>query len=226
MVTPEIISYWEERASKVVNPLLKMRYTGLVLDFKKRITGEQPDYKTIKLANVEAIIDVVEGDYADHVFIALELAERALKLALGFKNEELVQRVVKMYYDVHNRSGKEQCWWHIFHALINYPDVFAHYKEEIVNENLVRLSEIEQKALQEGGKTDRYVHDMVSQVEILCEYYHSIGEDEKIEGMLDRLLTAIKLPIPVRGGLWGRGNRIIKKDIIERPRIIKFVKGE
>ena len=61
LIIPETISYWEQRASIVVNPLLKMRYTGLVLDFKKRITGKQPDYKKIKVANVEAIIEVVEG---------------------------------------------------------------------------------------------------------------------------------------------------------------------
>ena len=204
-VTPEIISYWEERAANAVNPLLKMRYTGLVLDFKKRVTGKQPDYKTIKLANVEAIIEVVEGDYADHEYIALEYADRALKLASGFKNKELLKRVVKTYYDAHNRFGKEKWWRHIFHAMINYPNAFAQYKDEIVNENLERLNSIEQKALQEGGRTDKFAHDMVSQVEILCEYYHSIGEDEKIEGLLDRLLTVIKLPIPVRGGMWGHG---------------------
>lgn len=51
LITPEIITYWEQRSTQVVNPLLKMRYTGLVLDFKKLVTGKQPDYKTIKLAS-------------------------------------------------------------------------------------------------------------------------------------------------------------------------------
>ena len=41
-------------------------------------------------------------------------------------------------------------------------------------------------------------------MDLLCEYYHSIGEDDKIEGLLDRLLTAMTLPIPVRGGMWGQ----------------------
>lgn len=34
-ITPEIIAYWEQRAATVNNPLLKTRYTGLVLDFKR-----------------------------------------------------------------------------------------------------------------------------------------------------------------------------------------------
>ena len=204
-VTPEIISYWEKRAVEVTNPLLKMRYTGIVLDFKKRITGEQPDYKTIKLANVEALIAVIEGDYAEHEFVAMEYADRALTLALGYKNEELVKRVVKTYYDAHMRFGKQRMWRHIFHALIKHRNAFAIYEEEIVCENLTRLSILEQKALAEGEKTDAYVHGMASQVDILCEYYHSIGEDDKIEGLLDRLTEAIKLPIKVRGAMWGHG---------------------
>lgn len=205
LVSPEIISYWEKRAGEVVNPLLKMRYTGLVLDFKKRVTGKQPDYKTIKLANIEAIIEVVEGDYAEHDFVTLEYADRALKLANGFKNEAMVKRVAKAYYDAHHRLSGKGMWRHIFHALINYPKAFEEYREEIVNENLARLSSIEQKALEEGRKTDKYVHELVSQVEILCEYYHAIGEDAKIEELLDRLTAAIRLPMPVRGGMWGHG---------------------
>ncbi len=203
-VTPEIIEYWEHRAAEVVNPLLKMRYTGLVLDFKKRITGNQPDYKTIKLANVEAILDVVEGDYAQHDMIALDYTDRALKLAVNFNNKDLIGRVVNTYYDAHKRFGEKKYWGHIFHALINYRKHFAQYEEEIVSENLERLNAIEQKALEEGNKTDSFAHEMASQVDILCEYYHSIGEDEKIDGLLDRLLVAIKLPISVRGAMWGQ----------------------
>jgi len=204
-VTPDIISYWEKRAVEVTNPLLKMRYTGIVLDFKKRITGEQPDFKTIKLANVEALIAVIEGDYAEHEYVAMEYADRALTLALGYKNEELVKRVAKTYYDAHKRFGKQRMWGHLFHALIKHRKAFAQYEEEIVCENLTRLSILEQKALEEGEKTDMFAHGMASQIDILCEYYHSIGEDAKIEGLLDRLSEAIKLPIKVRGAMWGHG---------------------
>lgn len=204
-ITPEIIAYWEQRATQVVNPLLKMRYTGLVLDFKKRITGKHPDYKTIKLANVESIIEVVDGDYEEHEFVAMELADRALMLAQSFKNEELVQRVVKTYYDAHHRFGKKKMWRHIFHALIKNHSAFAQYEEELVGENQERLDVYEQKALAKGEKTDTYAHEMASQVDILCEYYHAIGEDDKIEGLLDRLHIAMTIPVAVRGALWGHG---------------------
>lgn len=204
-ITPEIIAYWEERASEVTNPLLKMRYTGLVLDFQKRITGKQPDYNTIKMANVEAIIEVVDGDYAEHEFVAMEFADRALTLALSYRDNELIQRVARVYYDAHQRFGKERMWRHIFRALINHRNALSQYEDVIVDENLNRLSTLEQEALAKGDKTDTYAHEMASQVDILCDYYHSIGKDDKIEELLDRLLIAIKMPIVVRGAMWGHG---------------------
>lgn len=206
-VTPEIISYWETRAATVVNPLLKMRYTGLVLDFKKRITGKQPDYKTIKQANIEAIIAVIEGDYADDLTI-LYYAERALNLAAGFRKADLVQRVAKAFFEAHKRmaatDSKPGLWCKILQSLIKYPKAFEPYKEEIIQENIERFIRLEIKALEEGGRTDNYTHILSDQVDILCEYYHAFGEDEKIEGLLDRLLVALKKPIPVRGGMWGQ----------------------
>lgn len=204
-VTSDIIAYWEKRASVVTNPLLKMRYTGLVLDLKKRVTGEEPDYRTIKKANLEAIIEVVEGDYPEHEYVAMEYADRALSLALSYRNEALVRRVARVYFDAHQRFGKERMWRHIFRALINHRNALAQFEEEIVDENLERLNRFEKKALSEGEKTDEYAHEMASQVDILCDYYHSIGEDDKIEGLLDRLLTAIRKPIVVRGAMWGHG---------------------
>lgn len=207
-LSPEIVSYWEKRAVTVCNPLLKMRYTGLVLDYKKRVVGVDPDYKNIKLANVEAIIDVVSGDYCKNQLTTLDYAARALKLANGFRNDHLKQTVAKAFYEAHKRiavdDSKAGLWGAIMHSLIRYRKAFAPYEVEIVNENLDRLKRIEALALAEGDKTDSHAHTMEQQVDILCEYYHSIGEDERIEGFLDRLFVAMKRSIPARGGMWGQ----------------------
>ena len=58
-VTEEMIAYWEKRAVNVKNPLLKMRYTGLVLEFKKILFNKEPDYKSIKLAHIQSLLDGV-----------------------------------------------------------------------------------------------------------------------------------------------------------------------
>lgn len=207
-ITPEILSYWEQRATSVVNPLLKTRYTGLVLEFKKRVTGQNPDYKSIKIAHVEAIIDVVNGDYCKRELDTLAYVAHALKLANSFKNDNLRTSVVKAFYEAHKRMAAEDShaglWSKMVQSLIRYRKAFADYEGAIIQENIERLNRLEALALKEGGTTDSHAHTMAQQVEILCLYYHSIGEDDKIEELLDRLLEAMRAAIPARGGIWGQ----------------------
>lgn len=59
-ITTKTIEYWEHRASIVVNPMLKMWYTGLVLDFKESVTGIKPDFTSIRKANIFATLEVAE----------------------------------------------------------------------------------------------------------------------------------------------------------------------
>jgi hypothetical protein len=148
-ITPEIIAYWEQRAATVINPLLKTRYTGLVLDFKKRITGNNPDYKTIKLAHVEALIEVVAGDYCKHSLITLDYALRALQLANGFRKEDLKQRVVQAFYETHKRIDAKDSsaglWGRIVKALIKYRKAFAAYEEDIIQEDNLKIVDFTEK---------------------------------------------------------------------------------
>ena len=208
-ITPEIIEYWENRAQVVKNPLLKMRYTGLVFVFKKKLFNVEPDYCSIKLAHVNALFEVVDGDYCHHKSIALNYAERALTLSIGFHNRELQDKSVDVYYNAHKRYSLNDMppgiWGRIMQCLINHRPYFAKYENEILNEQIDRYERLRGQALSEGLNTDRYVHILSDQVDLLAEYYHSIGQTEKVEALLDTLLAAIKMSVNARGGLWGQG---------------------
>ena len=186
-----------------------MRYTGLVMELKKRVTNEEPDYKTIKLANVQALITVVENDYCEYATTTLDYVERALFLAIGFRNKDLQKQAVKAFYDAHKRLSKDDLspgiWGRIFQSLIKYRKAFSEYEEELLQEQLDRFKRLKNLAITEGGKTDRYVHVLSDQVYLLADYYHAIGSIEKAEPFFEVLLKAIKASIPVRGGLWGQG---------------------
>ena len=204
-ITLEILTYWERRANLVKNPLLKMRYTGLVFVFKKKLFNLEPDYPSIKLAHINALFEVVNGDYCHHKSISLGYAERALVLSIGFNNRELQSKSVEVYYQAHKRYSIEDLhpgvWGQIFHSLIKCRACFAKYENEIVNEQLERYERLKELALSEGSKTDRYVHVLTDQVDLLAEYYHSVGANEKVEPLLETLLAAIKLSVNARGGL-------------------------
>lgn len=208
-VTEDMIVYWERRAGEVKNPLLKMRYTGLVLEFKKKLFNKEPDYKSIKLAHIYAILSVVEGDYCQYGTMTFNYAERALFLSIGFRSKELQECAVKAYYGVHQRlSGNDMLpgvWGRIFLSLIKHRDYFQAYEKVLLDEQLARFERLKKLSLEEGNKTDHYSHVLSDQVDLLADYYHLIGEVEKIEPLLDTMLAAIKASIPVRGGMWGQG---------------------
>lgn len=208
-VTGGMIDYWEQRAIEVENPLLKVRYTGLVWDFKKKLFNKDPDYKTIKLAHISALIDVVEGDYCKYETTAFDYAERALNLAIGFRNSELQQKVVKAYYESHKRHSLNDLhpgvWGRIFQSLIKHRECFAEYEKYLLAEQIARYERLKKQAMEDGGKTDRYAHVFSEQVELLADYYHLLGESDKIEPLLDSMLESIKVSTGFRGGMWGQG---------------------
>lgn len=208
-VTEEMIAYWEERAVTVRNPLLKMRYTGLVLEFKKKLFNKEPDYMSIKLAHIQSLLDVVEGDFCQYEIISFDYAERALNLAIGFRNHNLQERAVKVYYEAHHRhSGNDLhpgVWGRIFQSLIKHRDYFRKYEKDLLDEQLSRYDRLKKLSLEKGDKTDQYSHVLSEQIDLLTDYYHLIGEKEKIEPLLDTMFDAIKTSIPVRGGMWGQG---------------------
>lgn len=208
-VTEEMIAYWEERGIMAHNPLLRMRYTGLVLEFKKRLFNKEPDYKNIKLAHIQALLDVVDGDYCQFETMTFDYAERALCLSIGFRNIELQERAVKSYYDAHQRhSGNDMLpgiWGRIFQSLIKHRDYFKKYEKNIFDEQMARYERLKKLALENGNKTDQYSHVLADQIDLLADYYHLIGEVERIEPLLDTQLDAIRVSIPFRGGMWGQG---------------------
>lgn len=207
-VTAEVIAYWESRSLEVQNPLLKMRYSGLVLEFKKSITGKEPDYKSIKLSHIQAIIDVIEGDYCKYDIEALNYAERALSLSIKYNNEDLQSRSAKAYYMEHQKYRdddlKPGLWGRIFQSLIKHRADFSKYEEVLLKEQIDRFVRLKTLALENGNQTDRYAHVLEEQVDLLADYYQSIGEQSKIEQLLDSLVEALKVSIPLRGGLWGQ----------------------
>ena len=62
LITPEMIDYWEKRATESVNPIIIARYSGLVWDFKNKITGINPSHEICR-TYTKALIDQANGDF-------------------------------------------------------------------------------------------------------------------------------------------------------------------
>lgn len=209
-VTARDIDYWTKRAQETGNPLMKMRYAGLVFDFRKKIFGKDADYKTIKLPYVQSVIDVVKGDYYTHVHVAYVYVERALSCARGFKKKELIEEAKDALWhleELYSSDDMKPGWWaRGFELMMKYEDVFT--EEEIhqkMQEHANRLYRIEKRALAEGNHTDEYAHLANTEVRLLCKYLWKHNLKDRIGDLLVRLYRLFKAAKPARGAMWYHG---------------------
>ena len=182
-----------------------MRYTGLVLDFKKKVTGDNPDYRTIILPYIKAVIKCVEDDYVVHEVEGYFKMERALQMSASINNTQLFEKAQQVLWDYDQKHGKDESsglWGRHFKIMITYQERYGRFEETLVKENEERFNRIESQALLDGGKTDRFAHILGEETDLLCEYYHKKGDNLKIKEYLDRELVVIKKSFDLRGGMW------------------------
>ena len=209
-ISGDFLQYWEKRTKITKNPLMIMRYSGLVYDFKKKKSGEDPDYKEIKLKYIEAIVTVINGNYYKYSVSGVYYAERAFVCAYALHSSEMVAKVKDSLLTINERYRNELqspgLWGRIFELVIKYREAVS--KEEldnIVKENEERYEELLKKCREEGKNTDQYGHLLKEEVELLCDYYNTINNTDKIREKLDTLLDAINISADLRGPMWYHG---------------------
>ena len=206
-LTSEHIAYWEHRATETCNPYMQMRYLGLVNDFKKIVTGIEPDYRQIKLRYVESIVEVIDGDYSHYPIDYFTLIGRAFDCAKALHNVLLIARVKETYFRLNARYKDELetpgYWANIMEVLLKNQDVFTPAEQEkIVTENEDRYRQLYQLSLQNGRKTDNYAHLVHDETKLLCQYYEKTTQKDKIAPCIKGLHEALHAAEPCRGAMW------------------------
>ena len=240
-ITSKTIEYWERRANSVVNPMLKMLYTGLVLDFKESVTGTKPDFVTIRMANIIAALEVAEDCCPEYAYDNLEYCTHAIDMAVRIGNKELCERgalALATNYKMFS-SGE---WFipgiNLFKRILRHRDLYP----EIIEYAVVKLvNEFENRELlaqEEAVSTDEHGHIMKEIAELLCEYHNAIKQPQHIISLLNRTTKVIRLSFGCKGGLWAQGMMkemqkvyrqyhlykeadLLYKDIIEQGKIAK-----
>jgi len=94
MIDSGIIDYWNSRAEKAKNPLLKSRYYGLVWDLSEMAIDVKPDYK-VAINYIECLIDVVDAEILKYPTEAITKITRAYKVASKINNSELTIKTIE-----------------------------------------------------------------------------------------------------------------------------------
>ncbi len=85
-ITNEILIYWQKRASKTLNPILKYRYCGLIIEFSKPINGQNAPLH-IRNMFIRASIEISENSITKNTYKVISNLRRALLLSLDFSDD-------------------------------------------------------------------------------------------------------------------------------------------
>lgn len=207
-ITAKTIEYWERRASSVVNPMLKMLYTGLVLDFKESVTGTKPDFVTIRMANIIATLEVAEECCPEYACENLEYCTHAIDIAVRIGNKELCERgaiALATNYKMCSSGKSFIPDINLFRQILRNHDLYPELMEYAVSKLMNEFENRELLAQEEAGKTDEHGHVMKEIAELLCEYHNAIKQPRHVISLLNRTTKVVRLSFGCRGGLWAQG---------------------
>ena len=119
LVTPEILDYWAKRAREAKNPILKVRYAGLVWDLTRRVTDQSPPYEMAQI-RIDGVIEMAATKVHKYESQVISKLEHALHLAIVLDDVTRIGRVrnaILDYEDEVAQDDKVGLWGFAFDLL-------------------------------------------------------------------------------------------------------------
>jgi hypothetical protein len=112
-IDPEILEYWEIRASLTQHPLLRARYADLVWEFGRLALGAKANTGFAWVA-ADAYLTTVERRLVEHEAQAWRFIDRALEIAIRLDDLGRVRRaksVLFKFFRAQQETGQLTMWW-------------------------------------------------------------------------------------------------------------------
>lgn len=178
-ITNEAVLYWESRIPKTNNPLLKMQYSGLVWDFKRKVCSDRYP-SSLYTDYVTAMIDVINGDYEPHDVITVNVIER---LSSFIKRDEQFKTQIKgalLRFD--NERTSEDASARLWGAYIRF--ITEHKTWFTPEEEAACITNHESRISRLISPTNNNPWAVSEQAKALADYYKSRGKSEDLKRVL------------------------------------------
>ena len=183
-ITQDIISYWKNRASQAIHPLLKARYADLVWDFSYITTQERAPYEMACIA-IDSVIEIASKDIHRFSTDVITKLRRALSLArrlnIQSKTETVVDAIIA-YEDKIAEDSKCGLWGFSFDLLVEDKNISLSDKQQkkIIDDlenRLKRVSDPENKSTFDPFASE-------SAAVRLARHYRRLSNNEEIKRVL------------------------------------------
>ncbi len=180
----------KKRINEVSNPILKARYSGLLIDFKRNCNGN------IRTIHIQSIIDIIEGNFPKYSINGINKLQRAMKLAILSKQRTIVENVKRIIPEYEYKVAKDYdagIWGQIFLLMLDNIGVFTQEeKDDYVSRLEQRLNNLTNKNIDGKGneKFDPFVIEEA--VELLAQYYNKYNDRDNLQRVLIILYNSYK----------------------------------
>lgn len=113
------VAHWEERGRTSPNPLLQARYSDLVWDLKRAITGQRADPTYARMA-IDSYLRAADGKLYPMEIVGIQWLGRALDLSVSINDDDRTKRVVEFMFEFYDRVAQLQfvgTWLFLFDYL-------------------------------------------------------------------------------------------------------------
>lgn len=206
-ITAYDIARWEKRVEQTKNPLLLMRYSGLVYDFKKKVMTVNPDFHKIIEPYAKSILNVVEGGYFVIILEAYIYMERFFEVASSKRLDDLFEIAKEVLWNLDNEYGVDEypgLWGRHFKIMMKYLPKYGDYEAKIVKANEDRFNRLELSIMNGHEEDDKFIHILFDQCNLLCDYYKCKGNKDTLKSYIDRLLHVTRILTKKEGALWSQ----------------------
>lgn len=187
-ITSDVLDYWEKRVDEVSNPILKARYSGLLVDFKHKCDGK------IREVHIQSIVDIIKGNYPKYSMNCVNKLQRVFQLAIESKNQKViaeVKQIILWYDEMAIKDNEAGVWGRIFMIMIDNYSHFTHQERtKYVDQLEDRLERLISKDIDAKGN-DRFDYFVVEDaVRLLARYYNNVNDRCNLKRVLDTLYNS------------------------------------
>ena len=203
-ITTDAVEYWELRIGQVKNPLLKMRYSDLVWDFKPSIVLGGKRDSSLYNCCIESMITVCDEDYCSHPVETVNVLERLFSITKSSPYDLQKTKAAYIRFEKKHADGKAvRCWASRFLLMLDNKRCFSdEERNSLVKEHEERL--LRQSTPDNNGNIDPWLIE--KQAKLLADFYKSGNHKEEIKRVLNISEKAFLMNMPSMDPLQRMGN--------------------
>ncbi len=202
-VSKETLEYWSKRTIQAKHPIFKSRYAGLVWDFSKTITNENPDPETARIV-IDAIVDIAIHKFHKYETSVIMKLERALSLSLSLNDANRIKKIISTIISFEDSIAKDDIvgrWGFSYDFLMNNKKITltGEQKSKVISDLEERLNRVTN-----SEKPEPFAAEAAAMR--LAEYYRRHNQTEKVREVLlkygNSFLKASETASPLVGSTW------------------------